>query len=55
MAGERYRATNMSLVSLVRTAYSVQAFQIAGYPDWADIDRFDIDARMEAGATSART
>jgi uncharacterized protein (TIGR03435 family) len=52
MAGERYRATNMSLVALIRAAYSVQAYQIADHPDWADVDRFDIDAKMEAGANA---
>ena len=52
MAGERYRATNMSLVALLRSAYSVQAFQIAGLPDWAEVDRFDIDARIESGANA---
>ena len=41
--GDRYSATNVSLVSLLRTAYAVQEFQIAGYPAWADIDRFDVE------------
>jgi uncharacterized protein (TIGR03435 family) len=52
MAGERYRATNMSLVALLRSAYSVQAYQIAGHPRWAEVDRFDIDARIESGASA---
>ena len=52
MAGETYRATNMSLVALLRSAYAVQLFQIAGHPDWAEVDRFDIDARIESGANA---
>lgn len=48
--GDRYSATNVSLVSLLRTAYAVQEFQIAGHPAWADIDRFDLEAKMASGA-----
>ena len=49
-AGERYSASNVSLVSLLRTAYAVQEFQIAGYPAWAETDKFDVEAKMESGA-----
>ena len=49
-AGERYSGTNVSLISLLRTAYAVQEFQIAGYPDWAETDKFDVEAKMESGA-----
>ena len=52
VAGDRYRAENVSLISLLRVAYAVQEFQIAGHPAWANVDRFDIDAKMEAGANS---
>ena len=53
VAGDRYRAENVSLISLLRVAYAVQEFQIAGHPGWANIDRFDIDAKMEAGRIRA--
>lgn len=53
VAGDRYRAENASLISLLRVAYAVQEFQIAGHPAWANVDRFDIDAKMEAGANSS--
>jgi uncharacterized protein (TIGR03435 family) len=49
-AGERYSGVNVSLISLLRTAYAVQEFQIAGQPAWADIEKFDIDAKMPSGA-----
>ena len=49
-AGERYSGTNVSLVSLLRTAYALQEFQIAGYPAWAETDKFDVEAKMESGA-----
>ena len=52
VAGDRYRAENVSLISLLRVAYAVQEFQIAGHPAWANVERFDIDAKMEAGANS---
>jgi uncharacterized protein (TIGR03435 family) len=49
-AGERYSATNVSLISMLRTAYGVQEFQIAGYPGWAEVDKFDVEAKMPTGA-----
>jgi uncharacterized protein (TIGR03435 family) len=52
VAGDRYRAENVSLISLLRVAYAVQEFQIARHPAWANVDRFDIDAKMAAGANS---
>jgi uncharacterized protein (TIGR03435 family) len=35
---------------LLRNAYAVQEFQIAGFPEWASQARFDIDAKLPAGA-----
>jgi uncharacterized protein (TIGR03435 family) len=49
-AGDRYSATNESLIELIRIAYAVQEFQIAGYPAWAETDKFDVEAKMESGA-----
>jgi uncharacterized protein (TIGR03435 family) len=49
--GDRYSGTNVSLISLLRTAYAVQEFQIAGYPSWAETDKFDVEARMASGAS----
>jgi uncharacterized protein (TIGR03435 family) len=37
-------------VSLLRAAFDIQEFQIAGQPAWADRDRFDIVATMPDGA-----
>ena len=51
-AGERYSGTNVSLISLLRTAYSLQEFQLAGYPAWAETDKFDVEAKMESGANT---
>ena len=52
VAGNRYTATNVSLVSLLRVAYGIQEFQIDGQPRWADLDRFDIVATIPDGARS---
>ena len=52
VTGNRYTATNVSLVSLLRVAYGLQEFQIAGQPGWADLDRYDIVATIPDGARS---
>jgi uncharacterized protein (TIGR03435 family) len=48
--GSRYTATNVTVVQLLRNAYGIQEFQIAGGPGWAGIDRFDIDATISPGS-----
>lgn len=42
--GGRFTAVNQTLRALVRVAYGLQDFQIAGGPKWLDADRFDIVA-----------
>jgi len=39
------RANNVSLRTLIRSAYSLQDDQITGGPKWLDSDRYDIEAR----------
>ena len=48
--GARYMATNVTVVQLLRNAYGIQEFQIAGGPSWAGIDRFDVDATLAPGS-----
>jgi len=50
--GDRFTATNVTLTQLLQTAYNVQEFQIAGQPDWANTDRYDVDAKAEQDARS---
>ena len=45
-----FRRTNSTLRTLVRTAYDVQEYQVTGGPDWADTQRFDIEARHGGGS-----
>jgi uncharacterized protein (TIGR03435 family) len=39
----------MTPTNLIEYAYGVESFQVAG-PEWTDHDRFDIEARLPAGA-----
>jgi uncharacterized protein (TIGR03435 family) len=43
------RYTNISLRACIRAAYRVRDFQVKG-PDWMDDARFDISAKLPAGA-----
>jgi len=43
----RFAATNMTLKSLLMTAYSIREDQITGGPNWLDSDRYDIAAKCE--------
>ncbi|HEY4362166.1 MAG TPA: TIGR03435 family protein [Bryobacteraceae bacterium] len=45
--------TAASLLSMVMAAYDAQAFQIT-LPDWASTTRYDVIAKVPAGATKAR-
>jgi bla regulator protein blaR1 len=42
-----FSATNVTLQTLIRDVYRVQASQIVGPPDLLNSDKYDIDARME--------
>ncbi len=43
--GGRVTFTNASLKTLIRNAYGILSFQLAGEPDWIDTEMYDIDAR----------
>ena len=45
----RMTIRNGSLRAIIRSAFSLQAFQIAGGPDWMDSDRWDVTAKAEVG------
>jgi uncharacterized protein (TIGR03435 family) len=45
--GGRFIATNIPLGMLIRNAYELQESQLAGLPDWAASERFDITAKAE--------
>src|SRR5580704_678158 len=43
--GGRVTFTNASLKTLIRNAYGILSFQLAGEPGWIDTEMYDIDAR----------
>jgi uncharacterized protein (TIGR03435 family) len=44
----RFTARNVTVGWLVRNAYRVEPFQIAGLPGWANSERYDISAKAAA-------
>jgi uncharacterized protein (TIGR03435 family) len=50
-AGGRFQANNVTLRTLIRTAYDVENFQISGGPKWIDSDKFDVNAKAAGNAT----
>jgi uncharacterized protein (TIGR03435 family) len=50
VTGDRFTAINATAIQLLRAAYGVQEFQIADQPGWTGVERFDITAKVPAGA-----
>ena len=48
--GGRFVSTGISLKMLMGTAWRVRDFQISGGPNWAGTDRWNIEAKAEAGS-----
>ena len=44
ISGGRFTVTNASLKTLIRNAYDILSFQLAGGPGWLDTDMYDIAA-----------
>src|SRR5689334_4403222 len=49
--GSQARIVSFSLRDYAAMAYRMRGYQIAG-PDWIGTDRFDLNAKLPAGATS---
>jgi uncharacterized protein (TIGR03435 family) len=49
-AGGRITVTNISLRELLKLAYDIKDFQLAGGPSWITSDRFDVEAKAESEA-----
>ncbi len=45
--------TNAALRNILMTAYDVQTYQVTA-PDWMNTERYDIVAKVPAGATKAQ-
>ena len=46
----RLTIRNGPLRAIIQSAFSLQAFEVLGGPDWIDTDRWDVTAKAEAGA-----
>jgi uncharacterized protein (TIGR03435 family) len=46
--------TNSSIADLIQSAYDVKSFQVTG-PGWLQTERFDVIAKVPAGATKAES
>lgn len=53
--GGRFQANNVTLHTLLRTAYEVEDFQISGGPKWLHTEKFDVNATSTGNATWAQT
>src|SRR5882762_3775451 len=49
--GGRYTATNVTLRTLVKSAYGLHDNQLVGGPSWINTERFDITAKAEGYTT----
>ena len=50
--GGRFSARNAPLRLLIRIAYGIVDYQISDGPDWIRFDRFDVEAKSEAGLSA---
>jgi bla regulator protein blaR1 len=51
--GDKFKATNVSLQSLIKTAYGVEDNQISGAPKWFNSETFDIEAKWDKSIVDA--
>jgi uncharacterized protein (TIGR03435 family) len=49
--GGRYEVRKASMLDLIRVAYGVDSYRIAGGPGWLEIDRFDVFGKALVDAT----
>jgi uncharacterized protein (TIGR03435 family) len=54
LPGGGFRRTNVTLKSLIQTAYSVQDFQVSGAAGWMESEIYDIEAKASAGTDPTR-
>jgi uncharacterized protein (TIGR03435 family) len=48
-----FTASGVNLQLLLQQAYGVQPYQITGAPEWANSERFEIDAKMDSSVADA--
>jgi uncharacterized protein (TIGR03435 family) len=55
MSPGRLEMRNITLKQLVMSAYSLNPYQLEGGPKWLDSAKFDVDAKLPAGAPGSQT
>jgi uncharacterized protein (TIGR03435 family) len=55
LPGGGFNAQNETVLELIRQAYNIEPFRMAGGPDWIRTDRYDIRARAAANVTVDET
>ena len=50
---DAFTATNVTLMMVMTSAYGVQDYQVLGAPNWANADRYDIEAKLSGSVTDA--
>jgi uncharacterized protein (TIGR03435 family) len=45
--GKYVNASNVTVKTIIKTAYDLQEFQISGGPAWINTDRYDINAKVD--------
>jgi uncharacterized protein (TIGR03435 family) len=55
LGGGGLQVTGASLKNLISIAYDVRPFQISGYSQWVDTERYDVDARAATSNANAPT
>jgi uncharacterized protein (TIGR03435 family) len=48
-----YRASNVTVQSLIREAYGVDEYALSGIPDWLNSERYDVEAKMDQSIADA--
>jgi uncharacterized protein (TIGR03435 family) len=49
--GGRYEIRTATMVDLISTAYKVDGDKVYGGPNWLELDRYDVTAKLPAGST----
>ena len=47
-----YEVGNATMLDLIRIAYRIEADKIFGGPNWLEVDRFDVSAKVPAAMTA---
>ncbi|HLK67925.1 MAG TPA: TIGR03435 family protein [Bryobacteraceae bacterium] len=50
--GGRFEIKNATMVDLIRTAYGIDNDKVLGGPNWLEMDRFDVIAKVPADSTA---